>query len=179
MRVSKRDLILASIRTIVERDGITALTFDAVAAETGITRGGILYHFPSREALVRAANEFAANGWEASLSEKLGKDRDEASAAERLIAYVKVAAVSVDRSDLALIMESATDPTMGGFWLETYDRWVEASPDPNDDASMLAFIARLAADGLWLHDALLSRPLPEATKTQVIERLVAMISRTA
>ena len=53
MRTSNRRKILDAIIAIVERDGITAVTFDAVAAETGLTRGGLLYHFPSREALLR------------------------------------------------------------------------------------------------------------------------------
>ena len=48
MRTSNRRKILDAIIAIVERDGITAVTFDAVAAETGLTRGGLLYHFPSR-----------------------------------------------------------------------------------------------------------------------------------
>ena len=43
MRTSNRRKILDAIIAIVERDGITAVTFDAVAAETGLTRGGLLY----------------------------------------------------------------------------------------------------------------------------------------
>ena len=57
MRTSNRRKILDAIIAIVERDGITAVTFDAVAAETGLTRGGLLYHFASKEALETALLE--------------------------------------------------------------------------------------------------------------------------
>ncbi|WP_369008044.1 TetR family transcriptional regulator, partial [Staphylococcus aureus] len=31
---------------------MTAVTFDSVAAAAGITRAGIIYHFPSRDDLI-------------------------------------------------------------------------------------------------------------------------------
>ncbi|RDT19859.1 TetR/AcrR family transcriptional regulator, partial [Klebsiella pneumoniae] len=48
-RPNKREEALNAVVSIIEREGITALTLDAVAAETGMTRAGLLYHFPSRE----------------------------------------------------------------------------------------------------------------------------------
>lgn len=47
-RPNKREEALNAVVSIIEREGITALTLDAVAAETGMTRAGLLYHFPSR-----------------------------------------------------------------------------------------------------------------------------------
>lgn len=45
-RASKRLEVLEAIVSIIERDGLTAVTLDAVALETGMTRAGLLYHFP-------------------------------------------------------------------------------------------------------------------------------------
>ena len=50
--------ILAAARQIVERDGAGALTFDELVKESGITRGGITYHFPTKEDLVFGRMEF-------------------------------------------------------------------------------------------------------------------------
>jgi len=46
-----RGRILAAARHIVEREGAGALTFDELVRESGITRGGITYHFPTKEDL--------------------------------------------------------------------------------------------------------------------------------
>ena len=37
---------------MVLRDGVARLTLDAAAAEAGLSKGGVLYHFPTRDALV-------------------------------------------------------------------------------------------------------------------------------
>ena len=72
-RASKRDDVLEAVVTIIERDGLTAVTLDAVAAEIGMTRAGLLYHFPSREALIRATHEHLAGQWERELVASAGK----------------------------------------------------------------------------------------------------------
>lgn len=49
VRESKKTMILDAAIQVIEEDGITAVTFDSVAAAAGITRAGIIYHFPSRD----------------------------------------------------------------------------------------------------------------------------------
>jgi AcrR family transcriptional regulator len=44
--------MLDTFETLVVDDGERAATFDAVAAAAGVSKGGLLYHFPTREALV-------------------------------------------------------------------------------------------------------------------------------
>jgi AcrR family transcriptional regulator len=72
MRTSKRDRILDAAVNVINRDGVRAVTFESVAAEAKLTRGGLLYHFPSREALLRGIDE-QVQAWEASMETLLGK----------------------------------------------------------------------------------------------------------
>ena len=37
---------------MIRRDGARALTLDAVAAEAGVSKGGVLYHFATKRALI-------------------------------------------------------------------------------------------------------------------------------
>ena len=37
---------------MIRRDGAQKLTLDAVAAESGVSKGGVLYHFATKRALV-------------------------------------------------------------------------------------------------------------------------------
>jgi len=48
---------LAAAETVILEKGVTHLTLDAVAALAGISKGGLLYHYASKEALVVALVE--------------------------------------------------------------------------------------------------------------------------
>ncbi|MBX6324183.1 MAG: TetR family transcriptional regulator, partial [Rhodospirillaceae bacterium] len=53
-RPGSRDAILAAAGTVVTREGAAHLTFDAVAARARVSKGGVLYNFPSKAALIAA-----------------------------------------------------------------------------------------------------------------------------
>jgi len=58
--------MLNAAEAIVLENGARHLTLDAVASRAGVRKGGLLYHFPTKEALLRA------------MLEGLGKQLDEA-----------------------------------------------------------------------------------------------------
>jgi len=49
---SARERILAAFETLLISDGERAATLDAVAARAGVSKGGLLYHFGSKDALI-------------------------------------------------------------------------------------------------------------------------------
>ncbi len=51
-RERSRDDILAAARAVLARDGIAAVTLEAVAREAGMSKTGLYYYFSSKEALV-------------------------------------------------------------------------------------------------------------------------------
>ncbi len=54
---NKRAAILEAAALIVEQSGAAHLTIDAVAATAGVSKGGVLYHFPSKQALLEGMLE--------------------------------------------------------------------------------------------------------------------------
>lgn len=52
-----RQKLLDAAESVVLEKGVTNLTLDAVAAAAGVSKGGLLYHFPSKDALVMALVE--------------------------------------------------------------------------------------------------------------------------
>lgn len=50
MATDTRERILRALRDLLAR-GATSVTLEAVAAEAGVSKGGLLYHFPSKAAL--------------------------------------------------------------------------------------------------------------------------------
>lgn len=58
---NKRAIILEAAAHIVEKSGAAHLTIDAVAAEAAVSKGGVLYHFPSKQALLEGMLESLIN----------------------------------------------------------------------------------------------------------------------
>ncbi|MBG6179265.1 TetR/AcrR family transcriptional regulator [Arthrobacter sp. CAN_A1] len=54
---SSKERILDSFENILINDGERAATMEAIAAAADVSKGGLLYHFPSKEALVDALGE--------------------------------------------------------------------------------------------------------------------------
>lgn len=176
MRTSKRQRILDAAVAVINREGVRAVTFESVAAEAQLTRGGLLYHFPSREALLRGIDEHLVQQWEASMETLLGKRADEASALERYQTFVRVSAQSATRAELLFMLESM-DPEAGERpWAPVMERWAPAPPARADDAAgMDRFVARLAADGLWIYEAMYEGTLDPALRAQVAERIAGLL----
>jgi AcrR family transcriptional regulator len=56
-RPNARQLLLDAAEQIVSESGAAHLTLDAVAERAKVSKGGLLYHFPSKEALLSAMIE--------------------------------------------------------------------------------------------------------------------------
>lgn len=171
MRESKRTVILDAAVNVIESDGITAVTFDSVAAAAGITRGGIIYHFPSREELIAAIHEHMACRWESQLEVACGKPADETTALERLIVYIRMAATPATRAEVQMILDSHHTENQDA-WDRVIQRWAPR-PQPTDDPAYA--LALLAADGLWVTDVLGSTSIATEQRHESAERIIDLI----
>lgn len=63
----------AAIRT-ASRDGLLAMTLDNVAREAGVSKGGVMYHFPSKEELVRGMLEYFGAKVELMILQRIADD---------------------------------------------------------------------------------------------------------
>jgi len=69
-RPSNRGLILEAAERVALEAGAAQLTLDAVAEEAGVSKGGLLYHFPSKSVLLEAMLENLLGGYEQRRDEK-------------------------------------------------------------------------------------------------------------
>lgn len=176
MRPSNRSRILDAALNVVEQDGVNAVTFESVAQAAGLTRGGITYHFPSREDLLLGLHQYLAAEWEAAMVKHAGVPAEQATEKQRLVAYLKSCEQTASSADLQLYLESNSDPRYVVPWNEVAARWL-SSPDTTQ-ATLTATIVKLAANGLWLHDSLSPAPLPADIRRAAVERLIEMLNQT-
>lgn len=180
MRQSNRTKILESAVAVIQRDGVTAVTLESVAAEAGVTKGGLMYHFRTRDALLLAIHQHLADQWEASMIDAAGVPPQQATAEQRLAAYALVTSRSSSRAELLLMAEASTQPDYAAIWSDVLARWtppaVEAMHDP---VALARFVARLAADGLWMYDSTAYEPLPPQLRQLVAEHIAQTITNLA
>ena len=174
MNATRNDLLGAASR-IVLRDGADRLTLDAVALEAGRSKGGVLYHFPSKEALITGMLDACLDGFEAEI-ELL---RAELGGGPRswLRAYLLA---SSDPQGQAMIASGgvfaaiAHQPELLRVMRERWIVWQQRADADGVDPTV-ASIVRLATDGLWLVDALALAPLQGERREAFINALQDMI----
>ncbi len=152
---SRRLHLLHAAATVVRRAGAEALTLDAVATEAGVSKGGLLYHFPTKEALIQGMLVAALDHFEAELAQQPQQEPGDLGRA-----YLRVTAAAT-AEDSTLIAAIAQRPELIEPMRERYTRWTAALLEDARDP-VEAWVMRLTADGLWLADALNLAP-PDAT----------------
>ncbi len=149
--------ILDAAEQIVLRDGVGHLTLEASATEAGLSKGGVLYHYPSRDALVAAMVTRIIQEFEDDIASHLpepGSDeaaRPGAYARAYVRATLAPAAPGQERLGAALLAAAAAEPELLIPLQEAADGWQARLVDDGLDPAM-ATVIRLACDGLWLCD---------------------------
>ncbi|SJZ91282.1 transcriptional regulator, TetR family [Marinactinospora thermotolerans DSM 45154] len=152
MRPSSKTAILDAALRVVDREGGADISYEAVASESGLTKAGVMYHFPTRDALMLAVVEHAALRWERALLEVLDVPFEQAGARERIRAYATVAARpdALSPADFFVYFEALYHPALAEPWKRVFSRWFAFDPQASADERARLTLARLAADGLWV-----------------------------
>ncbi len=168
MAAGTRERLLEAASAVLLRDGAHAMTLEAVAAQAGVSKGGLLYHFPGKGAILDALVE----RWDASMEAEVDATRDDRPGGW-VRAYLDASAtLSEDerRTDIGLLAALAAEPERLGPVRERYARWQQRveqdAADPVD-----ATVVRLAADGLWIASLLGLAPPEGERREAVLERL--------
>jgi AcrR family transcriptional regulator len=170
------DRLLNAAEQVVARDGVANLTLEAVAREAGVSKGGLLYHFPSKSALVTAIVERLATRCEASQCLCVEQDPAPGSFTR---AYLQARQEPLDPQEVpfhcALLAAAGTDPQYLEPFRRRIEQWQQRLESDGIDPAV-ATIVRLAIDGLAFATMLgLSPPTPELRK-KAVEKLLTMIS---
>ncbi|WP_020672155.1 TetR/AcrR family transcriptional regulator [Amycolatopsis nigrescens] len=153
MRPSSKTAILDAALRLAERKGITSLTLDAAAQEAGLSKGGLIYHFATKEQLMLAVVEHITRSWDEAMRRALGKPFEDATAVERVLAYTRVVTGGATRADLAILTDSVYEEQLLAPWRALLVKWVGTPPGDPEPTEVDRVVARLAADGLWVAEA--------------------------
>jgi AcrR family transcriptional regulator len=143
--------IIEGALKLLRAEGGGAITLETTARQVGMTKPGLMYHFPTREALMLAVVDHVAARWEHLMLERLGEPLETAPASRRIRAYVEVAlAAQFDRADFAIFFDAVYRDALTTAWVRRLAPWLHLPDDLPTAVRGRLTAARLIADGYWV-----------------------------
>lgn len=171
--MSCRDQLLDSAEEVVLRTGLGSLTLDAVAAQAKVSKGGLLYHFPSKDALIVAMVQRNCDNWrrdytEAIAAESPGPGRVPRALLKMCMGTPELCHETCRRSSVVMVAAIANNPELAAPLRKTYaDLWARLNEDSGSAAAGEAVV--LALNGLWFEQIFGLREMP-ADRLELIRK---------
>ncbi|WP_120292042.1 TetR/AcrR family transcriptional regulator [Paraburkholderia sp. BL23I1N1] len=170
--ISRRRAIEAAF-TILTRDGVGGLTFDSLARESGISKGGLLHQFRTKHGVLSALLDFQRQQFEhigRDYKAKEGASKAEPSLAAQIAIYRESVNQphSVARAILAAIIES---PTLLEDMKPSDSAKMKALEDEATDLD-LSLLRYFAASSLAFHALLGLSPVSDPARNRLFDRLL-------
>lgn len=189
----RSNLLIQALR-IIQASGLQGLTLDAVAREAGVSKGGLLHHFPSKQALIDAMVEQVFTLIDIGIEDALAKDTVAKGRFTR--AYLSLLKQPEPRYPEVLIHQDEhqklansgnemdylysiplttlmfDDEACRIRWHDWLARQLERHQATDNFEN--ARLVRFAADGIWLSGLLEYDPMSKQDYQALIERLMAM-----
>lgn len=163
---------MAAAEAIVKDMGAANLTYDELVRRSGITRGGITYHFPTKESLLEALVEHDLQRWRECIAEKTAQFSGPQAELKGYIASSCEHDPDSARLCAGLLSVVSTSKALDQPWRSHYAaqlEQVQRSPDP-----ALALLLILAVEGLFWSETLHLMALPVGLREQAVQRLLAL-----
>jgi AcrR family transcriptional regulator len=139
----RRDELLDAAEEILCDQGSTALTLAAVAERAGVSKGGLLYHYGSKEALIKGMVERLIDDFDELVAAQTG-----ATYTERYLAATLAAVRSGRLRRWAVVTGASGNVLLLAPLREAMARWHREGLDDEPDP-LASQIVRLACEGLW------------------------------
>jgi AcrR family transcriptional regulator len=171
---ARQDIIKSATKLLLE-EGVTKLTLDAVAKKAGVSKGGLLYHFPGKDDLIRGLIDNLNESFDADVARQIAEANDN-TPGYWLRAYIQASAEAepeFNENSAALLAGIALNSDLLEPFRRSFGEFQDKSVSDGIDP-VVGTIIRLAVDGLWLAELFKLAPPDPELRQQVIERLMAM-----
>lgn len=169
--------MIAAALTVAEEHGTSAVTLDSVAEQAKVTKKGLLYHFPSKHALIAGIHERLAARFDQALLKATGKEPESVSLTERTRGYIRVALETPNTVELQFILEARGEPDWLAPWERVNHRWFpdETPVEELDTLALRCLIARMAADGSWGQESTRPAPMSPQARARLTREILALL----
>lgn len=175
-RPSHRERILDAAEQVVITRGAARLTLDAVAAAAAVGKGGLIYHFPSKQALLKGLIGRMAANFEALVA---AASADPDSRSRPVAALLRAQVQAHERHQrlaTALIAVAANEPALLAEVAKKQQMILGKLMRTGGATGARAVVLTLAVDGLFLLEHLGLRPVGPASRRRVLRAIQDMAS---
>lgn len=145
-----------------------SISLDATAAESGLSKPGLMHHFRTKEALMLALVDRVVDHWERELAARLPVPVEQADVGRRLRAYVDwTLSGHFDESDLVMLCDPRLRRPLLDRWTERMSPWLALPARLPLERRARFHAARMLADGAWFADATSTFPLADDERAHV------------
>jgi AcrR family transcriptional regulator len=167
-RVETKKIILQNAMEIIQDHGIKNLTLEKVAKKSKISKGGLLYHFPTKESII---NEIIANML-SKFEAKLRNSMEVNQSQDWSLNYLKSTFEDLHENQFqssGLILALAEQITQMELLRKKYKEW-DKQMSTNKSKSVNSIILRYAAEGIWFCETFGLSKLSQKEKKKLLEQ---------
>lgn len=166
----RRKILDATLEILRNGDYLTKFSLDTVAHKAGVSKGGLIHHFPSKEALLRGAAKRVIEEFEARVRKGIAQEPKD-KPGRVLRSYIR-AVLSDEGEQVSIISPVLLSYTGGIDGLGSrFDYWQQMITDDGIDPVTAARI-RLTVDGLLYTEMIDGQPVDRALRRAIFERLL-------
>ncbi|GAA0231676.1 TetR/AcrR family transcriptional regulator [Metaclostridioides mangenotii] len=170
-----KEKLLDSASFIIQNRGMAHFTLESVASHAGVSKGGLLYHFPNKEALITGILDRLIDSYDNEIAKHIDKFEDRKGEWSRAYMEYTFKDMIKDKDmGTALIASVFSNPDLLNKLKIQYENWQHNIENDGIDP-VTATIVRLVSDGLWFAEIFGLAPIDEDLRIKVFNKLQNII----
>ncbi|MEN3112923.1 TetR/AcrR family transcriptional regulator [Uliginosibacterium paludis] len=168
-----RSQLLSVTLALIVSDGYESVTLDKVAKLAGVTKGGLQYHFASKQALLQGVCDHLREVFEPVFYQAL--EEEPAGPKRHTRAYIRACFAEVaPLCSKAMLILTLALPDFARLQREWTLELIAQDTAHAPELAQMLLLCRFAADGLWAAEASGVIEFDHDTRTALLDRLLAL-----
>ena len=149
---NSRDVVIERSLDLIRAGGTVSL--ESAARAIGLTKPGVIYHFPTKHALMCGLVDAVADDWLHGMAARLPAAPESVSVSERVAAYLdECLDREADPSDIVMLSDPRLRDELTARWAERLHAWFSGLEALLAAQRGHVSAVRLMADGIWFATA--------------------------
>lgn len=170
VKEESRQIILEAVTRVVAREGLVKATIEAIAAEAGMSKGGILHHFPSKQAMLLGMCDLYEERFLARRDARVAELPDTPYRLLKATVQLMLEDLEAERDVVPKFASALDDDEMrlhvGEMKGRFFQEMIAGVPEPEHVALVM-----YAVDGLWMDVRFEPMAIPDAERRRAITAL--------